>query len=842
MAYGSNILKRDAAYYSLHNASIINGILTIEAGGYATQSISVSDLPAITDKMLFSAIAEPYADHYAPDVYVRIVARCSDGLYYEAVLYPNDTINTMYSCEFSLKAGEYTDMSVTIGAGSLTTFMLWELCPEAADETTMVEIEGVKQSLAKVLYDYNTGPFVGDQEETTLAFITCRLLQNTDVQGHFLCAFKNSHACCMTVRFYDNGSEELFSPLHYDLKPGYNSLDIPHAFLTRLAGPHNFFVTAQVSSGTFTVQTRGALFTIDAGYLASREVPLAMDITDIAIKQMVADEGPSEIWAIGIDKGMAYIRSRSYKETNTNVAWTAIGSLGSAQAAAIEFDGNWVLRAESEKYTIETEADPWYFWVNNATLYAIRGLPSETNTPTILSHSVMGGVKAAKGYGNISLPEHDQGLVVCYIDIDGYPKYCSYAYSEIAERKVWAGPFTLPVLPFKYDHIDVHRLNDYRIAFELSGTENVWVISSRTYVGQSILPEVYKGIDFYEEPDEYMPYNSYRDANYVPPQDIHAFNLIADEFDESIDYTTTTYYWYHYIYGDDILYEMVCKDPPRIGANCSPDPITGAERIIIGDIFTRDAQQLLPVRIVDINAYHEALDAWERARAASTNPEEYEREHPRPELEDFTSFADVPVKKIGIDSTVTETTHYYRYRFDINYPIFGSETFYPIFDRISVDGFNDRYVISDVRWSVHADHTSITVLCTLNDEEKEASTIRTFTIAVDTMKTLRVRDTAPPHYVSQLDNSIVVVFDITNYENAYARDSHSLTITSITSALRPIGFYKGYARDTHMLDMNGSVSTYLPIAFRTGKDTDAYSAIDIAAYNGGYYKSGEEPI
>ena len=161
-------------------------------------------------------------------------------------------------------------MYVTLKAQKSVNLTLWELCAEAADESAIVEIEGVKQSLAKLLYDYNTGIFTGDNEETTIAFITCRLIQNTDVQGHLIFTFTNTHACCMTIRFYDNDSEELFTPLYYDLKPGNNSIGIPHAFLNRLAGRHNFYVTAQVSSGTFTVPVRGALFTIDAGYLAKR--------------------------------------------------------------------------------------------------------------------------------------------------------------------------------------------------------------------------------------------------------------------------------------------------------------------------------------------------------------------------------------------------------------------------------------------------------------------------------------------------------------------------------------------------------------------------------------------
>lgn len=488
MSYGSNILKKEAAYYSLVNATIINGILHIGAGGSATQTLSVSDLPAVTKNMLFTCISDnEYSNHYVPDIQVIVYTKMnSDVTYSKAILYPVQVAPNKYSCEFTMEEGSYDEMYVTLKAQKSVNLTLWELCAEAADESAIVEIEGVKQSLAKLLYDYNTGIFTGDNEETTIAFITCRLIQNTDVQGHLIFTFANTHACCMTIRFYDNDSEELFTPLYYDLKPGNNSIGIPHAFLNRLAGRHNFYVTAQVSSGTFTVPVRGALFTIDAGYLAKREIDLAMDICDIAIRQLAADNGPNEIWAVGLDKSIAYVRYRKYKEDNANVGWTAVGSLGKALYAAIEFDGNWVLRNNEDQYTLETEEIPYIFIVDEQhNLYAYHGIDDEV--PILLDTNVS-TVSACKGYSSNFYLEQDQGLVVAYIK-NNKAFYRQYVYDTGLKAKHWLDAELLITEPVESLH--VHRLNDYRLGFELSNTSrNIWMYTSRTYVAQAVPREI----------------------------------------------------------------------------------------------------------------------------------------------------------------------------------------------------------------------------------------------------------------------------------------------------------------------------------------------------------------
>ncbi len=487
MAYGSNILKKEAAYYSLVNATIINGILHIGAGGSATQTLSVSDLPAVTKNMLFTCISDnEYSNHYVPDIQVIVYTKMnSDVTYSKAILYPVQVAPNKYSCEFTMKEGSYDEMYVTLKAQKSVNLTLWELCAEAADESAIVEIEGVKQSLAKLLYDYNTWPLQVGEYEQTISVITCRLLDNTDIQGHFIMTGMASESAILTLRFYDNEAEELFAPLEYDIRVGYNSVGVPHSYLDRLAGIHSFTVTAQVTTGMIDIDTRGILFTIDGGYLAAREITVGMDVCDLTIKQTSINSSPEEIWLIGIDEGEAFIRKRSYSDQNTNVGFDPVSSLGKAKDGAIEFDGNWVLRANSQKFTLETEDQPWYFWVDmDNKLIAQDG---EDETTRVILDTGVTQVNACKGYSSMLYPEQDQGLVAAYIK-SGKPYYIQYVYDVTLGAKRWLQPELLineHVLDLR-----VHRLNDYRLGFELTTPiRNLWLYTSRTYVAQAIPKE-----------------------------------------------------------------------------------------------------------------------------------------------------------------------------------------------------------------------------------------------------------------------------------------------------------------------------------------------------------------
>ena len=449
MNYAEDILKHESYYYTLSRATITDGVLNLRAHGYATCTINSSNIARLTSTFQFNCIASAYSDRYEPDIEVRISVRSLEtGDKYNVKLYPVDLGDNLYSCIFELHEGEYTDFIFTIYSGTPCEMTLWELCPEALSEDIEVIIDGVKQSLPRLLYDYNTYSFTANVYEATVGLITCRLLDATDIQGHFVATFTASDACTVVVRFYDNNSEELFSPLYYDVSVGKNTIGIPHSFLERKAGLHTFVVSMQAFAGTLSFETRNILFTIDGGYLAARELSIGINVLDMAIKQLSYDLGPNELWLVGLDKGELQVRKRDYNDSNANVSFTPVGSMGKALYGAIEFNGDWVYRQGTGKYTIETEEDPYIFVVDeNNNLYAYHGVFDEE--PYLIDSGVT-MAKACRGYSSMIYPAQDQGLVVAYIRTDGTVWYCQYCYDAPSQTYFWHTPIELDAGPWDF--------------------------------------------------------------------------------------------------------------------------------------------------------------------------------------------------------------------------------------------------------------------------------------------------------------------------------------------------------------------------------------------------------
>lgn len=527
MGYADNILKTEAAYYSLNGATITDGKLNMLAGGTATQQITTEDLETVTDTMLFRCIVSNYSERYVPTVSVLVHIRNTETQEYSNIqVFPIYLGNSTFSSILTTPSGEYDEMYITIASDIDTIFTVWELCPEAADENIEVLIDGVKQSLTRLLYDHNTFPFVVGQQEATVALITCRLLSATDLQGHFVVTFIATADTTITVRFYDNDAEELFAPLYYDVSTGRSTIGIPHAYLQRKAGIHSFIVTMQAAYGSLTIDTRGCLFTIDGGYLAVRTLDIALDVTDIAIRQISSDNGPDQIWVVGLDNNEALIRYRDYKETNANVSWSAVGSLGRALHAAIEFDGSWVLRVGAGHYTIDTEEIPYIFIVDEENkLLAYHGIDDEE--PYELDTNVT-FVRACRAYSSIDYPEQDQGLIVAYLKTDRTAWYRQYVWNEDRQQFYWLTEVQIGT--DTWDHINVSRLNDYRVSFQLSNSEkNLWIYSDRTWVGQATPPEIFSLYTGYEDKSAI-----YSLASFVRNIQIDSYSTTS-VYDEDID-------------------------------------------------------------------------------------------------------------------------------------------------------------------------------------------------------------------------------------------------------------------------------------------------------------------
>lgn len=486
MAYAKNMLPRTAAYYSLNGAVFSGSDLVLEAGGYAEISISHQMLPKLTSKMLVVVHPSIFSNYYVNDaVQVNISVILLDGSHLEYLVSASETSSGVFNVELDFPEEEFSSFTYRISSAIPVTVYNWELCSEEAIDVTTV-IDGVEQSLPKLLYDYNTYSYAVAQNEITVGLISCYLLDATDLQGHFTISFFATERCNVHVRIKDNGVTELYTPLVYTVEKGYASISVPHAYLKKLATTHAFVVTMQCTNGQLSIPVRGILYTIDGGYLATRLLDAGMDIQDISIKQLSTDSTPSEIYAIGFEGTRLVLKSRVYSHLQ-RVNWTAIKDFGEGLTAGVEFYGRWAPRSSSDKYTIETESAPFVFILGLDNVLRVYSGDS-FDTVYELDTDVT-AIGACQGFNSMYYIEQDQGLVIAYVK-EGNVYYRQWLYDDSSASYRW---FAKEPVYEEGDasFVSMHRLPDYRLGIcvqHASGTK--WLITDRTYVSQAIKPEL----------------------------------------------------------------------------------------------------------------------------------------------------------------------------------------------------------------------------------------------------------------------------------------------------------------------------------------------------------------
>jgi len=483
MLYSTNILSLIPADWSVLNGSMSEASIILNAGGSASLELDKTDLSTIPSSFKLNIVSDAYAEAYAADIYAVLLIEGTDNQVYEYSAPIVDTGNNICTIVISTTAIEFTSFTFTIKTQQNITISSWSLAIPDIDE---VHISDVEQKISRLLYDFNTSTISVGQREEAVGVISAYLTENTDISGHFNMAFEASASCVITLRFKDNDGIELFAPLLYDVKVGRGTISVPHAYLNRLLGVHHFVVTARCSTGTIILHTRSVLYTIDAGYLATRLINIDTDLQDIALQQLSTDDEPSYIYGIGIDKdGIVRVRYRPY-EDNADLVWEALYVLEEGIAAAIEFNGDFVRRIGNQFFTLECETEPWLFWVTSSgDLKAQHG--SDTGTRVTLATGAS-SVCAVRGFKSNEYVAQDQGLIVAYLKSGTayYRNYCRQDESTI----LWEEERVLTDLGTDLTSLNVHRLNDYRVGFVGSSpTANKWLISSRTYVAAAVPTE-----------------------------------------------------------------------------------------------------------------------------------------------------------------------------------------------------------------------------------------------------------------------------------------------------------------------------------------------------------------
>ncbi len=486
MAYSKNILPKASAYYTLNNASIINDELKIDANGSAEIQVSTQMLPKLTSKMLVVVHPSIFSNSYKNDgVQVSISIVTTAGVRIEYLIPAVYDSSGVFNTVIELPEETFASFTYKISSKVAVSVYNWELCSEEAVDVTTV-IDGVEQALPRLLYDYNTYAYAVAQKELTVGLISCYLKSSTDLQGHFTLSFFATERCNVHVRIKDNSYTELFSPQVYTVEKGYSSISIPHAYLHKTATDHIFSVTIQCTNGQLSIPVRGLLYTIDGGYLATRLFDAGIDVEDLSIKQLPEETSPTEIYAIGFEGNRLILKSREYSNSYT-AAWKAIKDFGEGLHAAVEFRGTWVLRRSSEKYTLETEESPYVFILDTGGTLRVYSGPSYDIVEELATE--VSAISACQGFSSTLYSEQDQGTIIAYVK-NGYVLYRSYIYNPSE------GSFGWDQANAVYNggdakSVSVHRLPDYRVGICVEhSTGTKWYITDRTFVGQSVKPEI----------------------------------------------------------------------------------------------------------------------------------------------------------------------------------------------------------------------------------------------------------------------------------------------------------------------------------------------------------------
>ena len=476
MIYGSNILSSVVANWQVTNGTITTNSITLEAGGYAVQNIDLAVLKSIPEYMSLSVVATTYADPYAMGLIAELKVLSKTGIIHVYTIPIVDTGNGVCSVEFPVEALDHASLTFTFKATVPVVISDYALFPKI----TTVDLTEVLDRLPRLLSDYNQAPMEVTQNEDIVALISAYITETTELTGKFTLSYVASEPTELIIRIKDNGISELYTPMYFHVNAGRGTIGIPHAYLIKQQGYHNFTVTAQVVSGSIKIDTRRVMYVIDGGRIAYNVMDIGSIVYDVAARKLESESKISFIYAACIDDGICVIKKSEFTDI-PGAAWIAEATLGEAIDVAIEFDGYWNIT--QYPFTFNTYEDPWVGWITPTGSLNVKRLYAQED-PLVLATDVS-KVAIVRGWKNAINIGQDHGLIVLYIK-NGVPYYRTYA-EQLDGSMAWEAERPLTVFSGVAVDINGFRTNDYRVGINIldsTGTTHTFITHSN-WVGMA---------------------------------------------------------------------------------------------------------------------------------------------------------------------------------------------------------------------------------------------------------------------------------------------------------------------------------------------------------------------
>lgn len=475
-----NILPILGSRWILNNCTQSGLSFTFTGAGSARVYFMESDIKAFAPGTL-TAFVFPEGLSQLVDIKCNIHIRTGAAFNtHSCFLVSNE--ESIYEALINLKTGSYDEAFfeiVTSGACSIQQVSL-DIITQSFDEV----IEELKSELPKLLDDYNTYTIELTNEEVTVGLITANLLENTDLQGHFTLSFLASNKAEIVLRIYDDQRKCLYSPSVVSVNAGKHTIGFPHSYLRSKIGYHNFYVTLQATMGTVKIPTRAMLYTIDGAHMAERLLDSFYVINDITAKTSATSVEPTLLYTVGVVDNLATIRHIEPNQIGVS-NWTVDFVVPNVKEAAIEFDGIYNLTVEAEKWSFVSDEFPSLFWTDDTNVLWYQYYDNATTRQQLATDVVT--ISVCRAWNSLSFPEQDMGLIIAYIKTDGSVYYRTRQGKALG-TPVWESEEYLEEAETGNTRVHVHRLNDYRIGFSVTGC-NKHFITKRTTIGAGAAPQ-----------------------------------------------------------------------------------------------------------------------------------------------------------------------------------------------------------------------------------------------------------------------------------------------------------------------------------------------------------------
>lgn len=206
-------------------------------------------------------------------------------------------------------------------------------------------------------------------------------------------------------------------------------------------------------------------------------------LEDLAIdlKREDVNKPPNKIYNIYIKDGICKVATKNMP-AKANEKWVDVYTVGPATDCEIAFDGRWH-RDSQYHWQLVTQGEPWLFYVRSGRLYTRHW----DKDPYVLAEGVS-KIAAIRGWKNVYLWNHDQGIIVAYIK-SGKVYYRNYCQQPPDQPALWETETEVVQLPSPAQNIALFRTNDYRVGFLCESNGQIyWALTERNWATMAIEP------------------------------------------------------------------------------------------------------------------------------------------------------------------------------------------------------------------------------------------------------------------------------------------------------------------------------------------------------------------